>query len=546
MAMRRVGRAHRAGSLAAAGLVVALVAAGTAAAPAALEAQDTDRGRELYDRWCAACHGFEGDGQGPAAAWMLPRPRDFTRGVYQVRTTGGGELPTDADILRMIDEGMPGSSMPGWADALSRRDRDALVAYLKSFYPGFESFDHPTPLDFGRAPRASEERIAEGREFYERVECWQCHGRSGRGEGTSAPTLEDDWGYPIRAVDLTKNWRFNGGGSVEEIYRRLRTGLDGTPMPAFTDLIDAGFMTDDQLWNLAHYVRSLAPEREPRVREVIRIERTEPGELPTGLDDERWPQAEAFPVPLVAQIIVAPRWFDPAIDQVQVRGFHDGSEVVLHLTWHDRSRSPDPAWGEWQARILETMEPHDGAPQQPGPRPDRITLQFPIEIPRGMDRPFFLNGDSRAPVSLWQWTSERPDRANRARARGIREIQTVAGGDVSAEARWSEGRWELLLRRPLRTDDPDNDLQFEEGVSIPIAFQAWDGDHGEDGTRGSISSWYFVHLEPEVPPTVFVAPLVAMLLTGGLGLFVVARAQRRERLASSTPGTPTTIPTEAT
>ncbi len=546
MEMRRSGRVRPPGFLAAAGVVAVLAAAWTAAAPEALAAQDIDRGRELYDRWCAACHGFEGDGHGPAATWMLPRPRDFTRGVYQIRTTAGGELPTDADLMRMIDEGMPGTSMPGWADALSRRDREALVAYLKSFYAGFESFGPPTPLDFGRAPRANDERIAEGRDFYDRVECWQCHGRSGRGEGSSAPTLEDDWGYPIRAVDLTKNWRFNGGGSVEEIYRRLRTGLDGTPMPSFSDLIDADFMTEEQLWNLAHYVRSLSPERAPRVREVIRVERTEVGDLPTGLDDERWAEADAFHIPMVAQIIVAPRWFDPAIDAVQVRGFHDGNELVLHLSWHDRSRSPDPAWAEWQARVLEVMDPHDGDPPEPGPRPDRLTVQFPVEIPRGMDRPFFLKGDARNPVALWEWSSERPDRATRARARGVREVQGVPGGEVRAEARWADGRWELLLRRALVTDDPLNDLQFEEGVSIPIAFHAWDGDHGEDGTRGSLSSWFFIHLEPEVPPTVFVAPLVAMLLTGGLGLFVVARAQRRERLAGSTPSTPSMIPTEAT
>ena len=78
-------------------------------------------------------------------------------------------------------------------------------------------------------------------------------------------------------MDLTKNWTFNGGSSVEDIYRRLRTGLDGTPMPSFSDLLDAGFMTDDQLWSLAHFVRSLAPEDEPTVQEVIVAGQVLPG-----------------------------------------------------------------------------------------------------------------------------------------------------------------------------------------------------------------------------------------------------------------------------
>ena len=56
-------------------------------------------GKAVYDQWCAGCHGEDGAGEGPAANTMLPRPRDFTLALYQVRTTGSGELPTDEDIL---------------------------------------------------------------------------------------------------------------------------------------------------------------------------------------------------------------------------------------------------------------------------------------------------------------------------------------------------------------------------------------------------------------------------------------------------------------
>src|SRR5690606_21076675 len=83
-------------------------------------------GKPIYDKWCAGCHGEDGRGTGEAAAYMLPRPRDFTRALYQIRTTASGELPTDADILRVIDEGMPGTAMPGWRTLLSRSEREAL------------------------------------------------------------------------------------------------------------------------------------------------------------------------------------------------------------------------------------------------------------------------------------------------------------------------------------------------------------------------------------------------------------------------------------
>ena len=51
----------------------------------------------------------------------------------------------------------------------------------------------------------------------------------GRGEGSSAPDLTDDLGFPIRAADLSEPWNFNGGPTVDDIYMRMRTGLDGTP-----------------------------------------------------------------------------------------------------------------------------------------------------------------------------------------------------------------------------------------------------------------------------------------------------------------------------
>src|SRR2546429_4036287 len=86
--------------------------------------------------WCAGCHGETGAGDGPAAAYMLPRPRNFTGAVYKIRTTASGQLPTDADLLRAIDEGLPGSAMPAWKGRLSDAERRGR--------PGVP--EHPSPL----------------------------------------------------------------------------------------------------------------------------------------------------------------------------------------------------------------------------------------------------------------------------------------------------------------------------------------------------------------------------------------------------------------
>lgn len=538
--------------------VAAFVAALLAAAPPAT-AQEATRGMAVYQRWCAGCHGAEGSADGPAADYMLPRPRDFTMGLYELRTTPSGELPTDADILRIIDDGMPGTAMPGWRNTLSKSDREALVDVLKSFAPFFESEEAPEPIEIGDAPSASEEALAEGREFYERIECNKCHGEAGRGDGPSASSLEDDRDLPVRAADLTENWLFNGGGSTEAIFTRLLTGMNGTPMPSFADLIDAEFMTREQLWNVALYVRSLAPEKPPVVREVVRAPLAE-DELPASVDDEVWAEVEPSYVPLVGQVIVEPRWFAPRVDGVWVQALHDGERLALRLVWHDPSKSPDPGWAEWWQRVIPIMAPHsgeagagaDGAADAAGQAspdttatpadttapggapngsagPDMLVVQWPTTIPEGMQRPYFLMGDEDEPVYLWHWRSE--GTSGEELARGLAAWEPLAGADdaLEVEAVFEAGEWRVLFRRPLQGGDVENRLTFERGRAIPMALFAWDGDNGESGTRGAVSTWYFLYLDRPTASTTYVLPLAAALLTAGLGVVVVARAQRRSR-----------------
>ena len=136
-----------------------LFAVAAALAVGDLSAQDgDDLGEVTYVRWCAGCHGVDGTGNGTAAGYMLPRPRDFTQALYQIRTTASGELPTDEDIRAIIDRGMPGTTMPGWEDLLSNDEREALVEYLKSFSRFFTPDEVPQPLDFGGAPARQRRR----------------------------------------------------------------------------------------------------------------------------------------------------------------------------------------------------------------------------------------------------------------------------------------------------------------------------------------------------------------------------------------------------
>ncbi len=491
--------------------------------PSRLSAQDLERGRELYDRWCLACHGETGTGDGEAAAYMLPRPRDFTGALYQIRTTASGELPTDDDLRRVMELGIPGTAMPGWTDRLSSGERDDVIGYIKSLSRFFDGTE-PEPYDFGGAPGVSDEGIAEGARIYRELECFKCHGDAGRGDGPSAPTMTDDWDHPIRPADLTRPWAFNGGSEVGDIYRRLRTGLDGTPMPSFTDVIDAEIITEEQLWRVAQWVRSLAPG-DPTVREVIRAARTETA-LPSGPTDTAWSGVKPFYIPLVGQIIMKPRRFTPTVDGVWVRALHDGERLAIHLAWSDPSASPDDDWQDWLELIAQTVTDVDGA-LDTVQGPDRIAVQFPARRVEGLQRPYFLGGDRRRPVYSWHWQST-PDQLLVGRATGLDAFAAGAATDVTHAAAFTDGQWQIQLTR-ARVPSDSTAPTFAEGEAIPIAFQAADGSSGEDAVSGSVSAWYAIYLDVPTPPSVFVAPVVAALLTAGLGVLVVTRAQRRER-----------------
>ncbi len=78
------------------------------------EGKEYKLGQELYDAFCARCHGFEGDGKGEASNFTYPKPRDFTSGMFKFHSTASGEPPTDEDLKRGILKGFPGTSMFGW------------------------------------------------------------------------------------------------------------------------------------------------------------------------------------------------------------------------------------------------------------------------------------------------------------------------------------------------------------------------------------------------------------------------------------------------
>lgn len=214
-------------------------------------AGNAKRGKALYGRYCIFCHGPYGDGRGENAAYLDPKPRDFTKATFKCRSTPSGTLPLDSDLYDTISRGVHSSGMPSWKP-LTRQQRVDLVAYVKNFSSRFEEEKPGAPLQVPPATANSEDSIKRGAELFQNMNCWSCHGKEGRGNGPSAHTLTDSKGYPITPFDLTSGMHFKCGDSDRDMVRDLLTGLDGTPMPSFADAIKP-----EDAWDLVHYIETL-------------------------------------------------------------------------------------------------------------------------------------------------------------------------------------------------------------------------------------------------------------------------------------------------
>lgn len=246
------------------------------------------QGREAYMLYCVGCHGEKGDGKGPAAEFLEPKPRDFTKGIYKFVSTAAGDLARDEDLLRTINRGLHGSSMPAW-NLVDRQTQAALVAYLKSFsdfYAEGEQGDAlpvpPDPWKYDPSGGAARGRVV----YHGLATCYKCHPAYASQEeireaalAMSAPVPEafaedlytekvkrsETFDLDIRPPDFTRR-QLRTGTALEDLMRVIQSGVGGTAMPTWAGVLDPA-----DLWAMAHYVRTLTELRNTPAGDSLRL-----------------------------------------------------------------------------------------------------------------------------------------------------------------------------------------------------------------------------------------------------------------------------------
>lgn len=559
MSVRRAARVSLAGLAVWCG--AALGGSTHAAAPDVGTDAQREHGRQIYMKNCAQCHGDKGDGEGYAAPHLRPRPRNFTLGKFKVRTTPSGALPTHQDLMRVIRHGMPYTSMPAWPD-LAEQEVSDLAYFITTFSPDFSKPENaPAAVPLPGGSKSTKDSIALGKKLYEDNGCVKCHGTLGRGDGPSAPTLVDDWGHPIRPADLTHNWTFRGGSSREDIFRTMTTGLNGTPMPSFLDALTA-----EQRWAITDFIFSLSDPGGPGYAGLVVARYVkEPIDLAKGAAS--FAAAPVARLPIVGQIMEPGRSFHPPATSVSVQAIYDATSIALLVRWHDMSAqktgkngpslpvppeeeeepaaSPGAAGGGATGGAggafgdAEVAPPKAGQdpfaeaeaaqPEQPSEFSDAVAVQIPSQTPTGARKPYFIFGDAQSPVDLWFFDLARPDPIQFT-GRGSGDITQASTHDLTGTARYDQGEWSVVFKRPLR---PASAAPFAQGEFLPMAFSVWDGFSRERGNRRGLTVWSSIYVEPEAVPSAAGPMVKTALFILAIELAVVGWV-RRSRTAGRT------------
>jgi cytochrome c oxidase cbb3-type subunit 2 len=521
----------------AAGIWYALSRNTTHVEPAAAdEESQVAKGQRLYGNYCAPCHGEKGDGNGPAARFLYPRPRNFGEQKFRLATTDNA-IPTDDDLLRVITRGMPGSAMFPFGH-LSEHERLALVAQVRRLIRAAteaqivrDTTERGNPVDpddlpelvrdaiqVGKPievpahlPPSDDASIGRGKELYTTKGCVSCHGEKGTGEGVK--DQRDDNGMPTKPRDFTRGI-FKSGRDPRLLYARVTFGMRGTPMPGSN-------LQPEQIGDLVNYVLSLSDEKaQARVehkRSQLVAKRVKEA-LDGDIADETWQSAESIPV------VVTPLWWrNYAEPELRVAALHNGKTLAIRLTWRDETRDDRPV------------------------RPQDFDDMASVQLFKGSPEPFLGMGQADKPLDVWLWrarwqssadvdsvypnlavdlyplekpkgpphaTKDQPLDFLTAQAAGNlnadspgsikgSNLQAKGFGTLTARPRlsqivgtngtWKDKHWTVVFRRPLAAKGDDG-IPLAAGDKLSLAFALWDGSAGDRNGQKLVSIWHDLKL----------------------------------------------------
>lgn len=464
----------------------------------------------LYSNNCAICHGADGSGNGAAAYLLQSKPRDFRKGDFRIVSTDN-QVPTEADLVRTITKGLPGTPMPPWPQ-LSDADKKGLAKHIMGFQRAALIKKY---LDRDKTQAEAEEkadsRLKPGKVVNVQPPtdeanpkqlkasfvtlCAPCHAEDGTGRDD--PKWRTSEGYNITSRNFKKGV-FKGGRDDIDLYRRILLGMRGTPMPSYEAI------APNQIWRMVRYIQSLSDPKsqadswiEPAAITVHSASTT-----PSKVTDAAWNSVTP------SEVRMFELWTHPeAVRSVTIRAVSDGKNLALLLSWRDPQQDiagrSTTTFNDRAALMLSTDA---NPPLFTMGRPDRSVEIWQWAPARARKVSNIAHNDIY-PSATAGWAAERSDEGVFATATSVdnpissghgggtlfKAAQfgslTAAGGKETptAEGQWADGEWRVMFRRALSTARKD-DIDLSGG-KVSIAFGIWDGRLGQRDGRKSVSIW---------------------------------------------------------
>ena len=224
------------------------------------------------------------------------------------------------------------------------------------------------------------------------------------------------------------------------------------------------------------------------------------GELPSAPEDAAWAKVSPMTLPLSGQVITRPVWPEPTARALVVRSVHNGTEIAFLLEWQDNTKND---------RLT------------PGTFRDGVAIGLPL----GDAPAFFCMGQLDHYINIWHWKADWQSDIDRRAARqsekkegGVRTFEVIPRrvssvedligggfstlttkekqGRIQGKAQWKDGVWHVVMRRPLSSEEQENEAKLVPGRVQTVSFAVWNGENKERNGQKSVAPWFQLLIDP--------------------------------------------------
>ncbi|HEY6085559.1 MAG TPA: ethylbenzene dehydrogenase-related protein [Nitrospira sp.] len=224
------------------------------------------------------------------------------------------------------------------------------------------------------------------------------------------------------------------------------------------------------------------------------------GDLPSTPEDPAWAKVPPMTIPLSGQVITRPAWPEPTARALTVRALHNGIELAFLLEWQDNTKND---------RLT------------PGTFRDGVAIGLPL----GDAPAFFCMGQLDHYINIWHWKADwqsdidrRATRNTDKQREGVRTFEVIPRrvssvedligggfstlttkekqGRVQGKATWKDGVWHVVMRRPLVSEEQENEAKLIPGRVQTVSFAVWNGENKERNGQKAVAPWFQLSIDP--------------------------------------------------